>query len=270
MKITHKLPEHLQRRAINIVVVGAGGTGSAVLAKLAQLHYTLIQLGHPGGFNVTVYDPDTVSESNLLRQTFLKCDLGQNKACLIVNRLNFHYGFSWEAMPVRLNKSDRISPDIIIGCVDTRKSRAAIMGSVISSQAYYIDSGNSENSGQVVLGEIGSPALMKRHDRLPNVADLFPELVNAELDKTDTAPTCSALESLRKQDFVINSSMAIEVINLLWSLLSTRGLNYSGRFVNLKTGMSVPIRMDTDTWARMGYIAPVEKKRRSKKEAVPA
>lgn len=270
MKIKHKLPEHLQRRAINIVVVGAGGTGSALLARLAQLHYTMIQLGHPGGFQVTVYDPDTVSESNLMRQTFLACDLGQNKATLIVNRLNMHYGTTWEALPLRLNKSDRITPDIIIGCVDSRKSRAAILGAVITSHAYWIDSGNSESSGQVVMGEIGSSALMKRHDRLPTVADLFPELINVDLDKSDEAPTCSAAESLKKQSPVINSAMANEIINLLWTLLSTGGLNYSGRFVNLKSGMSVPIRMDTDTWAKMGYIAPVEKKRPSKKEAVPA
>lgn len=267
MQITHTIHQELRNRTIDVVVVGAGGTGSALIPRLMQLHFAMKALGHPGGLHVRVYDADTVSESNIGRQGFFPCDVGQNKAMLLVNRLNMAWGTSWIGIPKRLNKSDCISTDIIIGCVDTRKSRVAIMNAVQNSLAYYVDAGNSENTGQVVLGEIGSEATMKRHDRLPTVADLFPEMVDVSLDATDDRPSCSVAESLKKQSLVINSAMATEIFNLLWTLLRTGRLKYAGRFVNLETGLSAPIRMNTDTWARMGYNAPPEKKKRVRKAA---
>ena len=260
MKISHTIHPHLLRQPIAITVVGAGGTGSALVPRLMQLHRALLELGHPFGLNVTVYDHDSVSQSNIGRQGFFPCDVGQNKAMLLVNRLNQAWGTSWQGIPKRLNKSDKIKADIVIGCVDTRKARAAIIGSVQNALAYYIDSGNGENSGQVVIGEIGSDATMKRHDRLPTVADLFPEMVDADLDKDDDRPSCSVADALKKQSLVINTAMAAEIFNLLWTLLRTGSLKYSGKFVNLESGIASPIRMDTEVWARMGYIAPKPKK----------
>lgn len=266
MKIQHKIHSHLQRQQARVVVVGAGGTGSVLIPRLMQLHHAMIALGHPGGLHVTVYDPDTVSESNIGRQGFFPCDVGQNKAMLLINRLNMAWNTNWEGIPQRLNKSDRIRADIIIGCVDTRKSRQAILGCVQNSCCYYIDAGNGENHGQVVIGEIGSEATMKRPDRLPTMADLFPEMVNVALDATDDKPSCSVAESLQKQSLVINTAMATEIFNLLWTLFRTGTLKYSGRFVNLQSGLSTPIRLDTDVWARMGYIAPEPKKKRSRRK----
>lgn len=267
MKITHSIHKELLTRAVKVVVVGAGGTGSALLPRLMQLHSAMLALGHPGGLDITVYDSDTVSESNIGRQGFLPSDIGLNKATVLVNRLNMCWGTHWRAIPARVNKSDRLQPDIIIGCVDTRKARAAIMGCVLSSRAYWLDCGNALDSGQVVLGELGSEALMKKQERLPTVADLFPEMVDPSLDATDDAPSCSVADALRKQSLVINMAMATEAFNLLWTLFRTGTLNYSGKFINLKSGTAAPIRMDTDVWARMGYAAPTPKKRRSRAPA---
>jgi PRTRC genetic system ThiF family protein len=267
LKITHQIHRELLTRRIDITVVGAGGTGSALLPRLMQLHFAMLALGHPGGLSVTVFDNDTVSESNIGRQGFFPCDVGQNKALLLVNRLNMAWGTSWHGIPNRLKKSDRIYSDIIIGCVDSRKARAAIIGSIQKSLAYYIDSGNGQNSGQVIIGELGSQATMKRHDRLPTVADLFPEMVDASLDDKDEQPSCSMAEALKKQSLVINTVMAAEIFNLLWTLIRSGSLKYSGRFVNLDSGTSTPIRLDTETWERMGYLAPEMKKPKLKKVA---
>lgn len=267
MKISHTIHKHLLSQTVNITVVGVGGTGSALIPRLMQLHHALLALGHPCGLDVTVYDDDSVSESNIGRQGFFPADVGQNKAMLLVNRLNMAWGTCWSGIPKRLNKSDRITTDIIIGCVDTRKARAAIMGSVQNALAYYLDCGNGLDSGQVLIGEIGSEATMKRPDRLPSVADLFPEMVDPSLDAADDMPSCSVADALKKQSLVINLAMATEAFNLLWTLFRTGTLNYSGKFINLKTGIAAPIRMDTDVWARMGYNAPVPKKRRLKKAA---
>lgn len=267
MKVEHSIHARLLRDTIKVVVVGAGGTGSALLPRLMQLHFAMKELGHPGGLQVTVYDDDIVSKANIGRQCFFPQDVGQYKSSLIVNRLNQCWGTSWEAVPKKVKKSDRINADIIIGCVDSRKGRAAIIGAVSSYHCYYIDAGNNENSGQVVIGELCEGS--RKKIRLPHVADLFPDMVDVELDAKDDKPSCSVAEALQKQSLVINNTMANEIFNLLWMLVRNGKLNYSGKFVNLETGVARPIALDTDVWARMGYIAPgLEKKKLAAQPAV--
>lgn len=60
---------------ITVNLIGSGGTGSQVLTCLARLDVTLRALRHPG-LHVTLYDPDTVSASNIGRQLFGASDLG--------------------------------------------------------------------------------------------------------------------------------------------------------------------------------------------------
>lgn len=258
MKVEHNIHSALLKKVVKVVVVGAGGTGSALMPRLMQLHFALKELGHPGGLHVTLYDDDTVSKANIGRQCFFPQDVGQYKASLIVNRLNGTWNTSWQAVPKKLKKSDAIEADIIIGCVDSRKGRAAIVGAVSSYHCYYIDSGNSENSGQVVIGELVRGE--RKAVRLPHVADLFPAMVDAELDAKDDKPSCSVAEALQKQSLVINNTMANEVFNLLWMLFRNGKLNYSGKFINLETGVSRPIALDTKVWQGLGYEAPVAKK----------
>lgn len=252
MKVQHFIPQELTRRPITIAVIGAGGTGSALLPRLMQLDFAMRELGHPGGLDVTVWDDDIVSPSNIGRQPgFHKPDVGQNKAMLMVNRLNMSWGTSWKAIPKRLRAKDRLTADFVIGCVDTRKARSDIMTAMGSSRAYWLDCGNSVDSGQVILGE--NPGYKGSKVRLPCVADFFPELVDPSLDEKDEEPSCSVADSIRKQSLVINGAMSIEAFNLLWMFIRHGTLEYSGRFVNLKTGFNSPIRMDSEVWARMGY-----------------
>lgn len=63
----HTINPNLMTRPITVALVGAGGTGSQVVTALAQMHYALIKLGHPGGLNVTVIDDDRVSDANIGR-----------------------------------------------------------------------------------------------------------------------------------------------------------------------------------------------------------
>lgn len=252
MKLTHITKSHLFRQAIKVTVVGAGGTGSALIPRLMQLHFAMLELGHPHGLDVTLWDDDIVSPSNIGRQCFFPADVGQYKASLLINRLNVAWGTQWKSVTRKLLPTHEIQPDIIIGCVDSRKGRAAVVGAVQSHHCYYIDSGNGEDSGQVVLGEIDCG---RAEPRLPHAADLFPEMVDVTLDATDDKPSCSVAEALQKQSLPINNAMAQEIFNLMWMLLRHGRLEYSGRFVNLKTGMSNPIRLDTEVWKRMGYVS---------------
>src|SRR5439155_9141454 len=132
---THTIHADLLRRRVRVLVVGCGGTGSAVAAGLPYLHLALITNGHPGGLHVTVIDGDTISPANCVRQPFSKCELGLYKAVVLVNRLNVFWGLDWQAIPAHLEGKTPLSPsyensiertDIVIGCVDTRAARAVI------------------------------------------------------------------------------------------------------------------------------------------------
>jgi PRTRC genetic system ThiF family protein len=260
--IEHRIPDAMVTRAWKVVVVGAGGTGSALLPSLARLHHAMIELGHPGGVECTVYDDDTVSETNVGRQGFYPNDVGQHKALLLVNRLNNLMGTNWVAEPRRVDSRVRLFADIVVGCVDTRRARHAIVQSAKrGSCRYFLDCGNETDRGQVILGELGKP----RHNRLPHVGDLFPELLNAKNDKGDDTPSCSMADALRKQSLVINQAIAVQAFNLLWTMFRTGAVPFSGVFVNLGTGRTNAIPLDAAAWARFGYEAPPAPRRKARK-----
>ncbi|WP_434034770.1 PRTRC system ThiF family protein [Cupriavidus sp. a3] len=258
MTFEHRIPSSMTTQAWKVAVVGAGGTGSALLPNLARLHHAMLELGHPGGIDCTVYDDDTVSETNIGRQGFYPVDVGQHKATLIVNRLNNLMGTRWEAQTRRIGSGDRLVCDMVIGCVDTRAARKAILGAMNrGTGGYYLDCGNESDSGQVILGQVRGKAAQ----RLPHVGDLFPELLNPKGDKADTAPSCSMAEALQKQSLVINQAIAVQAYNLLWTLFRTGALKYCGAFVNLAVGHTNPLPVDPQAWARFGYHLPEPKRR---------
>lgn len=132
MRIEHSLPAgFLSRRPIRVLVVGAGGTGSAILMGLPYLRQAMRVWGHPSGLEVSMMDADIVSETNCVRQPFSVSDIGQNKATVLINRINMFWGTKWSAEPsffgdCTLHRSHHEAPDLLIGCVDTRAARKAI------------------------------------------------------------------------------------------------------------------------------------------------
>ncbi|SAL50275.1 UBA/THIF-type NAD/FAD binding protein [Caballeronia sordidicola] len=274
MKVRHAIPSHMLSRPWQVMVVGAGGTGSAVLPSLARLHHAMMELGHPGGIDCTVFDDDTVSPTNVGRQGFYPNDVGEFKASLIVNRLNALMGTNWRAETQRFTKNvNCYSADLIIGCVDTRAARRAIVEAAQNANVYYLDCGNDTDRGQVVIGQLMALSeAKKRPERLPHVGELFPDLIDAALDATDETPSCSMADALRKQSLVINQAIAVQAFNLLWTMFRTGVVPFSGVFVNLATGRTNPIPIDPAAWCRFGYtyVAPKARKKKLRKgEAEP-
>lgn len=249
-------PTLLQRR-VHVLVVGAGGTGSQILTGLAQLHLAMVALGHPDGLHVTCVDDDLVSESNVGRQMFYPPDVGLPKAHVLINRINLSFGLNWEAQVKRVDEKSTCNKiDLVIGCVDNRKARKAILGTMQRSDGgLWLDVGNRLHDGQVVLGEVfrKGPASVKSATRLPHAADLFPEIIDESQDATDDMPSCSLAEALEKQSLFINRGMALYALNLLWELFRYGKLDYHGVFVNLRTGRSSPLNVDPSVWERFGY-----------------
>lgn len=263
----HNIDLRLLTRAVKVVLVGAGGTGSHVLRRLANIHLAMIELGHPAGLDVIVIDPDTVSKTNVGRQNFWPSDVGQSKAEILVNRCNLLMQTGWVAEAAKVTDDRQFSnPDIVIGCVDNRKGRAAILKALkrsVYSSAYYLDIGNREHDGQVVLGEVFG-ASCKRESRLPHVADLYPDIIDGSLDDKDDTPSCSLAEALEKQSLFINDTMANAACNLLWELFRYGKLTHHGQFVNIRSGRVTPLAIDPETWKRFGFEAKLKPKRCSK------
>tara|TARA_R110001583_G_scaffold180558_5_gene337653 strand:- start:562 stop:1371 length:810 start_codon:yes stop_codon:yes gene_type:complete len=253
-------PSELIENRVRVCLVGAGGTGSEMLDGLIKIHYALIHLGHQG-LHVTVYDNDTVSATNVARQRFYPGDEGQSKSMLLVQRINLFYGLDWDARHALFFPEDSNSYsqyNLLVTCVDLAAVRGAI--GQYSKQSYlspmlWLDTGNGKSDGQYVLGDLGRRAMGAI--RLPNVTDLYPELLDAAVTDAldnDDEPSCSVPEALSKQDLFVNKTIATAACQLIYGLLRYGKISYHGGFVNLSEGMCSPLKVNEKVWASMGYI----------------
>jgi PRTRC genetic system ThiF family protein len=247
---------------IIVNLIGAGGTGSQFLTALARMNHALIALNHPG-LAVRVFDDDKVEEANLGRQLFSTAELGLHKAVALVNRINLFFGTNWKAIPEKYNKEtlngepEMAMAELTISCVDTVKARfeiADLLTKVYASREhtyhhplYWMDFGNSRDTGQVILStiaKIAQPASRKFDvvSRLPLVTDEFKELFESA-DKGDRTPSCSLAEALTQQDLFINSALANLGASLLWQVFKEGILFNRGFFLNLRDFRATPIKV---------------------------
>lgn len=244
-----RLPEALAgvdgRGRPSVWIVGAGGTGSMFAEAFASMQTTLMRLGHCG-FDVTLFDPDTVSASNVGRQRFTSTDVGGSKSILLTTRINAFFGLNWCARPNAYVPATNLQgPSLLVTCTDRALLRAAIGRKPPHGSTIWLDSGNGQNSGQCVIGHLGyvpHGAL-----RIPNIADLHPEL--AKMRKEDAeAPSCSTEEAVRRQAFPINRAIATAAIDLLWSLFRHGRIDYHGIEVELNPMRMRPLMIDPQAW----------------------
>jgi PRTRC genetic system ThiF family protein len=269
---THKIHEELLRRQVRVLVVGCGGTGSAIAGELPFLHHAMLASGHPGGLHVTLMDGDTISSTNCVRQPFSRSEIGLYKAVVLVNRINIFWGLNWEAVPAPLTDRNALSPSyengsrrthIVIGCVDTRAARAVIRDATnnYSSVDYWLDMGNNADSGQFILGEPLNQINRRARTRLRTVAEWFPEIVDANLDN-DGLPSCSAAEAIERQEPFLNQTLAQHALALLARLFRYGMTSYCGGFVNLVTGSCAPLFADPRLWRQSAERRRRERKKR--------
>ncbi len=219
-----------------VVLVGAGGNGSKALVGLKNLSLALEAIGWRG-LEVTVYDPDTVSEANLVRQAFYACDVGRNKAVTLVNRLNLSCGLDWKALPVAFGPVRSSPCELLVSCVDSGEDRLEVSKAAHMAR-YWLDLANGETYGQAVLGQPKPPGATSRRGRLPTVAELFPSILEPDEAR---GPSCSAREALSRQDLFVGDAVVTLGLNLVWRLLRHGQIEIHGGFVNLETGCATPL-----------------------------
>jgi len=246
---------------IAVNVIGAGGTGSKLIIALLEMNHSLIELGHAGLF-VRLWDDDVITNANLGRQRFAECETGLYKSVALINRANRWAGTNWKAESRKFEKDsldrlpDNVGASIYISCVDSVKSRfeiADILGRLSNGKAYsnrpryWLDFGNSQHTGQVLLSTIGTikqPNSQKYETvaSLPMVTEEFGELLK-QSEQQDNTPSCSLAEALEKQDLYINSSLVQMGCSLLWGLFRNGLTPYRGFFHNLKDFRTHPIKV---------------------------
>ena len=241
--MTHTLPSHLLTQTIRVAVVGCGGSGSAMAAGLPLLHQAMLAFGHPGGLHVTLIDGDLVSPTNCVRQPFHAGEIGHPKAQVLATRINTFYDLRWRAIPAYLTPRSNLDDfHLVIGCVDTRAARRVLSGLVAnktSNVVYWLDSGNSHSAGQFILGQPKNRT-NTGPNRLPTVAERYPEILNSRQDKDD-GPSCSAVEALERQLPFVNQVIASNALALLARLFRYGSIDHVGAFINLATGQMVPV-----------------------------
>jgi PRTRC genetic system ThiF family protein len=263
MGIHHIHPELLKHK-VRVLVVGCGGNGSAIAAGLPYLHQALLAYGHPEGIHVTLLDPDVISPTNCVRQPFSQSEIGLYKSVVLANRLNLFWGMDWQGIPERLDPKRKLDGvDIVIGCVDTRKARAAIAKCAEdwSEVDYWLDLGNNADTGQFVLGEPLNRRNRRSKLRLRTVCELFPEVIQAELDG-DGLPSCTAAEPLNRQEPFVNPTLANHALAMLTRLFRYGSISYHGLFLSLSSMADVQaLRIDPKHWQRLRNTAKGSQKK---------
>lgn len=243
--------------AVTVNLIGGGGTGSQMLTALARLDVTLRALGHPGLF-VRLYDPDTVSTSNIGRQLFAPSEIGLNKAQCLISRVNNFFGNDWAAEPryfpakVKDLTQDDIA-NIFITCTDSVKSRITLWETLkqvremghydLHKPLYWLDCGNGQTFGQVLLGTI--QRIEQPQSEMFQTVDTMPVITEyvdyAQIRAEDSGPSCSLVQALEKQDLFINSTLAQLGGDILWKMFRRGRCEHRGAYLNLDTMKVNPI-----------------------------
>ncbi|HET6344617.1 MAG TPA: ThiF family adenylyltransferase, partial [Myxococcota bacterium] len=212
---------------LHLALIGAGGTGSWLLPHLVRLAH-LVQAS---GKTVTlgISDPDTVAPANVARQNFLLGDVGHAKARVLAARYGLAYGLEIAAWVEPFGyrhlhdtyRSDTLT--VLLGAVDNAVARTSIAEYVTRAEGHqelprcwWVDSGNSYQSGQICLGNTAAlPALRGAFatpgycNRLPLPSLLHPDLLVPRPEEATTARlSCAELTAANAQSLLVNTTAA--------------------------------------------------------------
>ncbi len=208
-----------------VVLVGAGGTGSQLARSICRIVYDL-KRRRKHIPTIRIVDPDRIEISNVGRQLYTQAeaDAGAYKAESLARRFNYSLGLAveWFNEPFDADKhAGRYS--LICGAVDNHLARREIA----RAECLTLDCGNHAESGQIVLGNTDDLELVRqcihtgRYHYLPNFTLLFPALLEPDpAPVPQPAASCAELVETGAQSLLINDLIATVAAQYVYKLLN--------------------------------------------------
>lgn len=258
---------------LRFIVVGAGGTGSFVVPALARLIFELKQQQNKSA-ELLIVDPDVVENGNIPRSNFCFAEVGRYKAQTLAERVSMAWGietsFSFEKFDpdkhLKSSNSDYRNLTIIVGCVDNYLARREMHRALDEYRSYgdalrvwWIDGGNGKTSGQVLLGSTTKRLKPEQYFTgtsicrgLPAPSIQHPDLLEPEKLPVSSEISCPERVRMGEQGINVNQRVAVEIAEMLSSMLLTRTLKRSAVYFDLDSGTT-----------RSAYITPTAVLRKS-------
>ncbi len=249
----------VEYNTLRFIVVGAGGTGSFVVPALARLIFELKEQQNKSA-EMLIVDPDIVEANNIPRSNFCFAEVGRYKAQTLAERVATAWGietsFSCERFDpekhFKNSNSDYRSLSIIVGCVDNYRARREMHRALDefrsygeSSRVWWIDGGNGKTSGQVLLGSTTKALKPEQYFTGTSICRALPapslqhsDLLKPEKVEAKSDASCPERVRLGEQGLNVNQRVAVEMAEMLSSMLLTRTLKRFAVYFDLESGSS--------------------------------
>jgi hypothetical protein len=239
MSSVYRLTNEFTSRHYVVTVVGCGGTGGFVAESLCRIL--------PANAGLVLVDHDQVEERNLTRQAFYREDLGQFKSEVLAHRLARRFGrpVAYSTLPVAMREIHL--PGLVIGCVDNglaRRDIARSSGDFCSWRSWWVDAGNGENYGQVVIGNTDTASLWLPDGDIYRGLPLPTTQKPGLLAQAPRARDCAAIAE--EQGPTINTTMAAVVAEVVRRLIAGT-CPWVQLYLDMEAGTLVPVLATPET-----------------------
>jgi molybdopterin/thiamine biosynthesis adenylyltransferase len=253
-----------------IIVIGCGGTGSRLVPQLAQFIKTCSWVINP---SIILVDDDVVEEKNLLRQNFIRSDVGKPKARVLAERYGQAYGVNISSVVARIsqkrgdigNYTSIIQPTedgveigdinsaMVIMCVDSAEARRSILQAfgmanrAARNALFWIDAGNEDSYGQVSFfhPKVLAGDILGAADIYQELPALIPVSVPIPFIPFDFDQYLSMKDALYSQScadldqtLAINSLMASTIMGVVQNYYYRKRMNFNRINLSLTDGCS--------------------------------
>jgi PRTRC genetic system ThiF family protein len=226
----------------HIVIVGVGGTGSALARLTARMLWQRKEAGQTVP-SLILIDPDTVEARNVNRQAFSVAEIGSFKSQSIALRYSLAYGLSIEYATEPFDHTKHLpSGSILVDCTDNHLARREIVKGIEEKGVQGLSMGNAYSHGQIILGSCGDEdkladtishmesdtSQLRLRDgifhpvyHLPHFGLIYPELLEPEPPVSEPEPdTSCAIRVLEgSQHPLVNENVAMIAAGYLFKLL---------------------------------------------------
>ncbi|GAJ11462.1 unnamed protein product, partial [marine sediment metagenome] len=241
----YRLDNKFTRGRWSVTIAGCGGTGGFVAEGLCRLL--------PDKANIILVDHDRVEERNLGRQNFTGGELGMFKSEALAVRLSSRYGrpVAYSTLPIAM--VDASLPGLIIGCLDNGPARRAIagirgmIGSPYQCTSWWIDAGNGENYGQVLIGNYHEAAFD------PDICLALPLPTIQSPELLAQAPQRRSCAEMDEQGPTINQAVASLVVEAARRLIEGT-CHWMQLYLDLETGTLYPVMATPETAKRITKV----------------